>query len=166
MIGKYVRDGLSGFEGYINGIGIWDTGCVQYSIKPRTEKYGKMSEGHWIDPNFLVDLSIEELHDKEKDGEFYPPLEFNDKYKFEFNNGDQVKSIKTPAEGIVIGQVRWINGCNQYWVRGLKLSRDGKQISWWLDEAEAKLIKTKKVKQETRKTGGPDSPVQQSTASC
>lgn len=154
MLGIYVKDKLTGFEGYINGIVFWDTGNVQYSVKPQCLD-GKMQESHWVDGNFL---------EKHAAGD-YPALKISTKYEFSFNNGDEIKSFKSTARGIISGQVRWINGCNQYWVTGGKLNRDNKVSTYWMDETELILVREKKINRETRPTGGPDRCSQQSTTS-
>lgn len=54
MLGKRVKDKISGFKGiaiekieYLNG-------CIQYKIQPRVKENGKFIEGQWFDEQQLT----------------------------------------------------------------------------------------------------------------
>ena len=48
-----VEDKVSGFKGTVTGKCEYLNGCIQYLVKPRVGKDGKMIEGEWIDEQQL-----------------------------------------------------------------------------------------------------------------
>ncbi|MCK4789207.1 MAG: hypothetical protein KAV87_36025 [Desulfobacteraceae bacterium] len=143
-LGDYVKDEATGFEGRINGRAIWDTGNIQYSIKPMVKDDGQMPNGHWIDGDHLAVIPGRSIKSN-----YGNPL-------FVFNIGDKVKSVLIPFSGHVKGCVQWINGCLEYIVVSSELN-DGKSVQDWFCETELEKI-ADPVPRETRKCGGPDSP--------
>ena len=51
-----LRDKLTGFVGFATGRVERINGCIQYCIKPKMGKDGKMPEGEYIDQEQLMDL--------------------------------------------------------------------------------------------------------------
>ena len=51
MIGKEVKDIITGFEGIAIGCTLWLTGCVSVGIQPKADKDGKKTEVEWFDEN-------------------------------------------------------------------------------------------------------------------
>lgn len=48
-LGAKARDTVTGFEGIITARNEWLNGCIQYCLKPKVDKDGKIPEGEWID---------------------------------------------------------------------------------------------------------------------
>lgn len=59
--------------------------------------------------------------------------------------GDKVKDTISPFTGIVISEIKYLNGCKRYQVQREKLEA-GKIISEWIDEEQ--LVVTEKMKKE------------------
>jgi len=57
--------------------------------------------------------------------------------------GDKVKDKITGFTGIVIGITEWTNGCRTVGVKSLKLKDGMPQESYWIDENQLDLIKSK-----------------------
>lgn len=144
-LGTFVTDNVTGFAGIINGRVDWDTGNLQYSVKPRVKENGDMSDGRYIDgDNFLVDneRSVACAHGDPD---------------FQFENGQKVRSLKTPFKGTISSRVQSLNGCLHYQVTGDTLEK-GAEVTEFLSETEIELIPdAQPVQRETRRTGGPDS---------
>ncbi len=49
MMGKRVRDKVTGLEGVVTGKATYITGCDQVCVQPKVDKDGKYTEGRWID---------------------------------------------------------------------------------------------------------------------
>lgn len=49
MLGKLVKDKVTGFSGIVTGKAEYLTGCAQYLISPKCAENGAMVEGHWYD---------------------------------------------------------------------------------------------------------------------
>ena len=49
MMGKKIKDIVTGFEGIVTGVVQSLTGCKQYVVKPKVDKEGKASDGVIID---------------------------------------------------------------------------------------------------------------------
>lgn len=54
MLGKTMRDEVSGFTGIATGKLEWMNGCVQFFLKPKIGDDQKMRDGEWIDSNQLT----------------------------------------------------------------------------------------------------------------
>lgn len=55
-LGNKVKDTVTGFEGIATSRIEFLNGCIQYCIKPKMGKDGKMPEGEYIDEEQLMDL--------------------------------------------------------------------------------------------------------------
>jgi hypothetical protein len=53
-LGEKVKDLVSGFEGIVTAKVEYLNGCIQYCIKPKQGKDGKMPESHYIDEKQLI----------------------------------------------------------------------------------------------------------------
>ena len=142
-MGVKVEEGVSGFTGIINARVIWDSGSIQYSVKPRMTDNDKDAAGKWMD------------------GDYFKVLEggVGNRYgepNFLFTNGDEVQSNKTPFEGTVIGMAQHLNGCITYFVLAKKLQK-GRTVQEWFPEQELKMLQKQAVVTEKRSTGGPES---------
>ena len=49
MLGKKVRDKITGFEGIATAKVKYINGCIQYCVKPKIDSTGKMPDGEYID---------------------------------------------------------------------------------------------------------------------
>ena len=90
-MGQFVTCKLTGFAGIINGLVEWDTGNLQYSIKPKVGDDGKMIESMYIDGDFF---SV--------NGELSLDFEIPE-FKFEFKNGQVQHDVAglDPKGGLV-----------------------------------------------------------------
>jgi len=146
-LGTHVFDDVSEFEGIINARLRRDSGNIQYSVKPPVKENGEMAEAWWLDGENLsvndVDKSIDSKYLGEPD--------------FKYNNGDIVRSLKSPYRGVVAAQMQYLNGCLFYEVTSDKLEK-GLEVTMTFSETELKPVaKAKSIKQEQRPTGGPES---------
>lgn len=48
-LGSKVKDKISGFEGIATGRNVYLNGCIHILVSPKTDKDGKLPDGHWID---------------------------------------------------------------------------------------------------------------------
>ncbi len=48
-LGAQARDTVTDFQGMIIARNEWMSGCVQYCLKPKVDKDGKIPSGEWID---------------------------------------------------------------------------------------------------------------------
>lgn len=142
-LGEYVIDEATGFEGRINGRVVWDTGNIQYSVKPKVKESGEMGTGHWLDGDYLKAVPEKSLVSKYGEPEF------------QFSNGEKVKSILVPYFGRVKALAQWLNGCLEYVVVNEQLEK-GATITEWFGETELESV-APPIKRETRLTGGPSS---------
>ena len=72
------------------------------------------------------------------------------------NLGDKVRDVVTDFEGIVIGRVEYLTGCNQCLVTP-KIDKDGKrQTGEWFDEQRLQVLEAGAVKLDNGKTPGFD----------
>jgi len=143
-LGSYVTDAATGFEGVIDGRAVWNTGNVQYSVRPKMSEDGTLTDSQWVDGDHL------QLSDGDKgvDSKYGAP-------EFKFDNGDQVKSTIFKFKGTIIGQIQWLNGCLEYSICSKELDKEQRGIFKTISEMEIKLIKPKAVKTPKRRTGGP-----------
>ena len=49
LLGKEVKDRVSGFEGTVVTVSFDLFGCIQAIVKPPVDKDGKLGDGHWFD---------------------------------------------------------------------------------------------------------------------
>lgn len=49
LIGKKVKDKITGFEGVVTGVAVYLAGCHQACIFPRVAADGKLPEAQWLD---------------------------------------------------------------------------------------------------------------------
>ena len=49
MLGKTVKDKVTGFQGVATAKVEYINGCVQYCVKPKMTEEGKMPDGEYID---------------------------------------------------------------------------------------------------------------------
>ncbi len=143
-LGNYVVDGATCFKGVIDGRAIWNTGNIQYSVKPKVKDDGSMQDSMWIDGDHL------KLQDGDNgvDSKYGNPA-------FKFDNGDEVKSTIFKFKGIVVGKIQWLNGCLEYSICSQKLDSEQKGVFKTIAEEELELVKPKAVKTKKRKFGGP-----------
>ena len=52
-LGDKVKDTITGFEGIVTARCVFINGCIQYCIKPKVDKDGKMIGAEWIDEDRL-----------------------------------------------------------------------------------------------------------------
>ncbi len=53
LLGKTVRDRVTGFQGVASTVSFDLYGCVQAVVSPPVDKDGKKGDGHWFDVNRL-----------------------------------------------------------------------------------------------------------------
>lgn len=58
LLGRYMRDRVSGFEGVISSISFDLYGCIQAAVSPRVDKDGKLPDGKWMDIHRLEPVNI------------------------------------------------------------------------------------------------------------
>lgn len=51
LLGKKVRDRVSGFTGVVSSVSFDLYGCIQAAISPPIDKDGKLPDGRWLDIN-------------------------------------------------------------------------------------------------------------------
>ena len=74
---------------------------------------------------------------------------------FQFGLGDKVKDQITGFKGIVVCRAQWLNCCNTYTVKSVKLKDDGSTLKGeTFDEPQLELIKLAVIEPK-RETGGP-----------
>jgi len=142
-LGNYVTDQSTGFKGVIDGRAIWNTGNIQYSVRPKVSEEGKLPDSIWIDGDHLVVKAANNIN-----SEYTDP-------RFKFDNGDQVKALLFDFKGTIVGQVQWLNGCLEYSVLCKKLDKENLMIFKVIAEQEITLVKAKAVPIQKRETGGP-----------
>ena len=75
----------------------------------------------------------------------------------EINLGDQVKDKVSGFKGVAIAKTEYLNGCFRIGVQP-KVDKDGKSCdAEWFDEPQLEIIGKKKVKEGSKKVGGPKS---------
>jgi len=52
-LGDYVEDTVTGFKGTVVNKSIWLNGCINYGVKPKMGKDGKVLESEWVDQDQL-----------------------------------------------------------------------------------------------------------------
>ena len=68
--------------------------------------------------------------------------------------GDEVKHIYSGVKGIAVTRLSYLSGCDRITIQP-KVQKDGSLgDSYSFDEPEIELVKAKKVKKNTKKTGG------------
>lgn len=76
------------------------------------------------------------------------------------NLGDEVVDTITGFKGIAIGRTTWITGCDRISVQPKGVNKEGKLFETQsFDEPMLEVVKAKKIKEGTHKTGGPRSTV-------
>lgn len=146
-MGKYAIDRVSGFEGIITSITLWDRGNIQYGIQPKS-KDGILLDANRIDNDFMRFIKSKSISVSDK---IYRP--------FNFDNGMEVKSLKSGFLGYVVCKTMFINGCKQYNVTGAKLNKDLKEICGSFDEIDLLQMKKTVPAKNYISTGGPASKV-------
>ena len=61
LLGKTVKDKVTGFTGVATSYVQYMTGCNQYSVMPKVGEDGKLPEGHWFDEQRLVAVGEEKI---------------------------------------------------------------------------------------------------------
>jgi len=80
------------------------------------------------------------------------------------NLGDKVKDSVTGFTGIAVGRTVWLHGCARVVIQPEGLNKEGKTFeSQQFDEPQLIVIKAKKIKEGSHKTGGPKPDVSQKT---
>ena len=79
---------------------------------------------------------------------------------FKFNLGDRARDKITGFEGIVVSRTQWITNCNTYGLQPEKMKDGIPQDRQHFDEPQIELVNDK-VHKESRKTGGPQRPINQ-----
>ena len=81
------------------------------------------------------------------------------------NLGDRVKDPISGFQGIAIGRVQWLHGCDRIIVQPEKLDKkDGKPLeNHQFDEPGLVVLKPKKVKEGSHKKGGFDIRIKEKT---
>lgn len=128
MLGKYVIDKLSKFEGIVDAVVDWANGSTQYSVQPTSGDGKKMLDSNWVDGHYFKEV---------------PEFSVSPKFKpnFKYGNLDKIKSDVSGFKGTVWGTCFHLNGCHRYYVKSSKLSDEGRPVTAWLDEAEIVLVK-------------------------
>lgn len=49
MLGKPVKDIITGFVGHITGVAYYISGCNQALVQPKVKEDGSLKEGSWFD---------------------------------------------------------------------------------------------------------------------
>lgn len=81
LLGKKVKDKVTGFSGVVSSVSFDLYGCVQATICPGMDKEGKLKDAHWFDVSRLEVLSKS------------PVMERPD-----FQTGPASEGLKGPAE--------------------------------------------------------------------
>jgi len=77
---------------------------------------------------------------------------------FKFEHGQKVKDKVSGVSGIINAMAIWINGCNRYSVQPKAKKNENKiPDSYWIDEQQLELVKSKDVPVKKTFTGGPSS---------
>ena len=63
-LGDYVKDTISGFEGYVTAITEWLYGCRRMGVQPKGLFEGKPIEAQWFDEALLEKIKIEKSKEK------------------------------------------------------------------------------------------------------
>lgn len=53
LLGKTVKDKITGFEGIVSSVSFDLYGCIQAVVSPPLDKDGKLADGRWFDVNRL-----------------------------------------------------------------------------------------------------------------
>lgn len=61
MLGKLVKDRISGFSGIVTGRSEYLWGCVQYCVTPKVDKEGLRRDSEWFDEQRLELVGQEAL---------------------------------------------------------------------------------------------------------
>lgn len=80
----------------------------------------------------------------------------NDPYEG-FECGDRIRDIITGYEGVCIGRIEYISGCNQLLLQP-KAGPDKEPQSHWFDVERVELVDKAQVTVKTRRTGGDTPP--------
>ncbi len=67
-LGTKIKDRITGLEGIAIAKIEYLNGCVQYSIKPKLDKDGKVQEGEWVDSQQIAVVGEKVLEVKKASG--------------------------------------------------------------------------------------------------
>lgn len=71
------------------------------------------------------------------------------------NLGDKVKDSVTGFKGIAVARTNWLHGCDRITIQPEGVDKDGKLFETFsFDEPQLIILKVKKVKKGSNKTGG------------
>lgn len=138
------EDRITGFAGTIIVRCESINGAITYGIQPRKKKEDSdyVPDAQTVDEDYITG-----------------PDAVADEVDFKFDCGDRVHNIINGFSGVVVKRKHWLNGCIQYDVEGpmvkTEISGMTSQIkTFWEQELEA-VKKSKPVKTEKKRTGGP-----------
>lgn len=64
LLGLFVKDRVTGFEGVVSSVCFDLYGCIQAFVSPGVDKDGKKQDGHWFDVNRLKVESEKPIMDR------------------------------------------------------------------------------------------------------
>ena len=141
-LGDTARDSITGFEGIIQSRYIFINGCLQFSLRPRVDKDGKLQDAHSFDVSRL------ELVEQ---GTVRPTaVQHSDTADF----GDLVECEISGLRGIVVSKHYYFDGTIGYGVQPPARDSAIPETSC-LDSTTIKMITTKKKAVRPNYTGGP-----------
>lgn len=70
MLGRKVKDKITGFSGIVTGVCSYITGCDQYLVAPKVNKDGTYVKSQWFDENrvMVVGKSLITIEDERVSG--------------------------------------------------------------------------------------------------
>lgn len=154
--GQYVKDLVTGIEGYVDNIATYMYGTPRVCIQPKSLKDSKVPDSFTVDTPQVKILKAKRLVEKDA----APP-------RWEF--GQKVRDPITGVEGVYFARAVFMNGCARVGLQPTKLDKDGKPLQGiWFEEAQLETVgrlkasRTEAEEKKARNTGGPwDKPQRQ-----
>lgn len=141
MLGKILKDQITGFEGVVTARYTYYSGMDRYTLKSTRLK----ADGYIQETIGFDEIELISTNKKIKIKGIPEPL------PFKFSRGATVKCIHTGLTGIVMALANYLTGCNSYGIIPNKLTNDGTLFEWvWLPEDEIILVKEKKSKKKKK----------------
>ena len=147
LLGKKVKDMITGFEGIANCEAVWEHSQPRIGVQPQTLKDGAVMDAVWFDVDQLIVL-------QEPTEEIQAILKKHKKPRFAI--GSMGKCSTTGFEGRIIAIATWLFGCTRYTLQPTKLDKDGKiPPSESIEETNLTLISPPTTSRPTKPPGGP-----------
>lgn len=150
MLGKRVEDRVTGAIGLVTSVKESISGSIQVSIQAKSPDGSIIPEAMYCDIHMIVELDAGLSADVTKPtNPTTIPI------------GSKVRDI-TGFDGIATNKSTYLNGCEFFWVEGIKVDKKTKPTLEWVNAERLTVVDAPVVKVESKpteagvKTGGPN----------